>query len=69
MSVTPPVTRTAPPALGEDTSAVLKELLGLGEADLASCKKLARSNAIGTLEIAGALCGIGRPRMRTALLA
>ncbi len=34
MSATPPVTRLAPPALGADTLAVLRELLGVGEEEL-----------------------------------
>lgn len=34
LSATPPVTRSAPPLLGEHTEGVLKELLGLGEAEL-----------------------------------
>ncbi len=34
MNVTPPTTRTAPPALGQDTDSVLKELLALSEAEL-----------------------------------
>jgi crotonobetainyl-CoA:carnitine CoA-transferase CaiB-like acyl-CoA transferase len=33
MSETPPATRRAPPALGSDTSEVLRELLGIGEAE------------------------------------
>ncbi len=38
MSVTPPTTRHAPPALGEDTEAVLRELLGLAETELAALR-------------------------------
>jgi len=40
MSATSPVTRAAPPALGQDTANVLQELLGLGEAELQSLQKL-----------------------------
>lgn len=39
MSVTPPVTRSAPPALGENTESVLTSLLGATEADLAAWRK------------------------------
>jgi len=35
MSATPPVTRAAPPTLGQDTAAVLAGLLGASESDLA----------------------------------
>lgn len=35
MSATPPQARAAPPLLGQDTDAVLTELIGLGEHDLA----------------------------------
>ena len=38
MSVTPPRTRIAPPALGEDTTQVLQELLGIGEAELSALR-------------------------------
>jgi crotonobetainyl-CoA:carnitine CoA-transferase CaiB-like acyl-CoA transferase len=34
MSATPPQTRAAPPALGQDTNAVLQEILGATDADL-----------------------------------
>jgi crotonobetainyl-CoA:carnitine CoA-transferase CaiB-like acyl-CoA transferase len=39
MSVTPPVTRSAPPALGENTDFVLTSLLGATEAELAFWRK------------------------------
>lgn len=39
MSVTPPLTRNAPPALGENTEDVLRELLGASEADLAQWRR------------------------------
>ena len=35
MSATPPATRAAPPLLGQDTDAVLRELLGASDAELA----------------------------------
>jgi len=38
MSATPPLTRAAPPALGQDTESVLEELLGLSETDLAALR-------------------------------
>ena len=40
MSETPPVTRLAPPALGQDTEAVLRELLSADEAELSQLRKL-----------------------------
>ena len=40
MSETPTKTRFAPPALGHDTNAVLRELLGIGEAELQSLQSL-----------------------------
>lgn len=40
MSVTPPATRNAPPALGENTDAVLRELLNATDAELAAWRKL-----------------------------
>jgi crotonobetainyl-CoA:carnitine CoA-transferase CaiB-like acyl-CoA transferase len=40
MSETPPVTRLAPPALGHDTEAVLRELLSADEAELSQLRKL-----------------------------
>lgn len=43
MSVTPPATRLAPPALGYDTDAVLRELLGADDAEL---QRLRTSGAI-----------------------
>ena len=43
MSATPPSVRLAPPALGQDTEAVLRELLGSSEADL---RKLRNMGAI-----------------------
>jgi crotonobetainyl-CoA:carnitine CoA-transferase CaiB-like acyl-CoA transferase len=39
MSQTPPTTRNAPPALGEDTHAVLRELLDLRDAELEDLRK------------------------------
>lgn len=39
MSATPTSTRAAPPALGQDTSGVLRELLGLEDADLQNLEK------------------------------
>lgn len=38
MSATPPATRAAPPQLGQDTDAVLTELLGLSESDIAQMR-------------------------------
>jgi crotonobetainyl-CoA:carnitine CoA-transferase CaiB-like acyl-CoA transferase len=38
LSATPPSYRTAPPALGEHTEAVLRETLGMGEAEIADLK-------------------------------
>ena len=38
MSVTPPTTRAAPPALGENTETVLRELLGASETELSSLR-------------------------------
>jgi crotonobetainyl-CoA:carnitine CoA-transferase CaiB-like acyl-CoA transferase len=35
MSATPPTTRAAPPLLGQDTDAVLRELLGASDAEIA----------------------------------
>lgn len=40
MSATPPATRRAPPALGQDTDAVLRELLALSETDLAQLRNM-----------------------------
>lgn len=40
MSATPPVTRFAPPALGQDTEAVLRELLGSDDADLQQLRNI-----------------------------
>jgi crotonobetainyl-CoA:carnitine CoA-transferase CaiB-like acyl-CoA transferase len=39
MSATPPVTRVAPPALGQDTDAVLRELLGAGDGEIEAWRK------------------------------
>lgn len=36
MSATPPTTRLAPPALGQDTAQVLRELLGMSETELSA---------------------------------
>lgn len=38
MSATPPVTRLAPPALGQDTAQTLRELLGLSETELSALR-------------------------------
>ncbi len=38
MSATPPAPRRAPPALGEDTDATLRELLGVSEPEIASLR-------------------------------
>ncbi len=40
MSVTQPSTRRAPPALGQDTEAVLRELLGASDAELQSLRNM-----------------------------
>lgn len=40
MSDTPPVTRLAPPTLGHDTDAVLRELLDLNETELSALRKV-----------------------------
>ena len=39
MSVTPPTSRRPPPTMGEHTSDVLRDLLGLSNNDLASLKE------------------------------
>jgi len=38
MSATPPITRTAPPSLGADTDAVLRQLLGVSDAELGTLR-------------------------------
>lgn len=38
MSATPPTTRLAPPPLGQDTAQTLRELLGMGEAELSALR-------------------------------